>query len=230
MTANEFDITGGYSGTFTGTVVTGTPPTPDPLRYLPVPAVPPDGKMTTKSLGQGNKQYTLTPGRYTNLPQLNQGDQMIFQQASAGNGGIYYLDGGGFKSTGANISMDPSTSGGIMIYNNPSSNATSEAVQITGNSLGNVNLSALTSGPYAGMLMWQNRSSTVPMSISGNGAFDLTGTFYVANASLGIQGNGNATIGSQYISRTLSLGGNGNITINYSDNGTARIREVMLVE
>jgi hypothetical protein len=51
-----------------------------------------------------------------------------------------------------------------------------------------------------------------------------------ANALLKITGGGDATIGSQYISRQLNLGGNGTITINYTDNGTARLREVMLVE
>jgi hypothetical protein len=68
------------------------------------------------------------------------------------------------------------------------------------------------------------------MSISGSGNFTLSGTFYAPNAMLAITGGGNAIIGSQYISRALSLGGNGNITINYTNSGTARIREATLVE
>jgi hypothetical protein len=91
-------------------------------------------------------------------------------------------------------------------------------------------LSPLTSGPYAGLIMFQDRTSSVGMSITGNGNFTIAGTFYAANANLGITGNGNATIGSQYISRTLSLGGGGLVTINYSDNNTAHQRIVKLVE
>src|SRR5262249_43438405 len=133
MAAVEFDVTGGTTGTFTGTVNTGTLPIPDPLAYLPAPAVPPDGTMTTTPIGQGNKQYTLTPGRFTHLPNFNQGDVVIFEQASYdANGGIYYLDNCGFSSQGANLMMDPKTSGGIMIYNNPAANATSQWVSIQG--------------------------------------------------------------------------------------------------
>src|SRR5262249_2139347 len=99
FTATEFDITGGANGSFNGTVLTDQLPTPDPLAYLPAPPVPPDGKMTITSLGNGNKQYVLTPGRYTNLPTFNQGDVVIFEQASFNSvGGIFYIDGGGFTS------------------------------------------------------------------------------------------------------------------------------------
>ena len=80
------------------------------------------------------------------------------------------------------------------------------------------------------MLLWQNRTATQPVSISGNGDFTMLGTFYTANGSLQITGGGNATIGSQYVSRTLNLGGGGNVKISYTGAGTARIREAILVE
>ncbi|MEN6449675.1 MAG: pilus assembly protein TadG-related protein [Thermoguttaceae bacterium] len=231
ITAADFEITGSYAGVLNGSVTTGVPASPDPLRYLPEPPAPPNGQMTVTNLGTGSKRYTLTPGRYTTLPNFQSGDEVVLQQASAnGAGGIYYIDGGGLKSTGATITMDPNTSGGVMIYNHPTSGANSGQIQITGNSSGRVNLSSLTEGPYAGMLFWQDRAAAQPMSISGGGDFTLSGTFYAANATLQITGNGTATIGSQYVSRTLNLGGNGNVLINYSDGGTARIREATLVE
>lgn len=231
LTADNFDITGNYVGTFTGNVETGVPPTPDPLRYLPVPPMPPAGTISSRGIGQGNREYTLTPGTFSKLPNFNPGDVVILKQASANSaGGIYYIDGGGFKSSGASIIMDSNTTGGVMIYNHPTSTKGSEGIQIAGNSTGKVNLSPLTSGPYAGILLWQDRTSSVPLSISGNGDFSLKGTFYTANAQLQITGNGNATIGSQYISRTLSLSGNGNITIDYSDETTAKERVITLVE
>lgn len=230
LTADRFEITGGTTGTFNGAVETGVLPTPDPLAYLPVPPVPPDGTMSKKSLGNGNHQYTLSPGHYASLPAVNVGDVVVFQQASANsNGGIFYID-SGFTSTGATIMMDPNTSGGVMLYNSPTTSAQSMGISISGNSAGSVTLSALSSGPYAGILMWQNRSATQSLSISGQGSFNLTGTIYAANANMQISGNGTAVIGSQYISRTLNLSGNGAVLINYTDNGTARIRDVRLVE
>jgi Flp pilus assembly protein TadG len=230
VTADNFLVTGGTNGTFNGTVTTGVPPSPDPLAYLPAPTEPPAGTMTTKNLGMGNKQYTLTPGSYSNLPSFQTGDVVIFQQASAGNNGIFYLNGGGFSSQGATITMDPTTTGGVMIYNNPTSNSNNQGINITGNASGLVNLSALQSGPYAGILFWQNRTATQTMSVTGNGQFSLTGTFYTADALLSVTGGGTATIGSQYISRTLGIGGGGGVTINYSDKGTARTRIIQLVE
>jgi hypothetical protein len=231
VTASEFDITGGYTGTFNGTMVTGVPPTPDPLAYLPAPSMPPAGTITQTHVPGGGSIYVLTPGTYTNMPNFTNNDQVILQQASANTaGGIYYLYGCGFVSNSATITMDPDTSGGVMLYNCPSNTSNSQGVSIAGNASGTVNLSALTSGPYAGILFWQDRSSAVGMSITGNGNFTLSGTLYAANANLALGGSGTAYIGSQYISRTLSINGGGTVNINYSDAGTARVRIVRLVE
>lgn len=219
----------------------GVHPTPDPFAYIPSPAMPENGTMTTTSLGGGKKLYTLTPGRYTNLPTFTSGDQVILKQASAGGNGLYFIDGGGFKSTGANISMDPTTSGGVLIYNKPAGNTQSQKVQITGNSSGSVNLSGLTSGPYTGLLLWQDRNTSVDMLVEGNGLFTVNGAIYAPGALLNVNGNGGhsasdsgeslngATIGSQYIVKDLSLGGNGNVYLNYRGNG-GRARMLTLVE
>ncbi len=258
--AEEFYITGGLQVSGKSSLVTqpvadqvftGTHPTPDPLKYLPVPAVPGDGKMLTTDLGMGNTQYTLTPGRYTNLPNFKTGDIVILQQASTNDaGGIFYIDGGGLHSTGATIKMGDG-SGGIMIYNHPVSSASSEKIQITGNSAGTVLISGLTSGPYTGMVLWQDRTSTVDMLVEGNGSFSINGTFYAAGARLNVNGNGKTSggtatgsyvddsgntvtgsslIGSQYVVNNLSLGGNGNVRLNYTAGKVARTRILTLVE
>ena len=119
--------------------------------------------MTKTSLGMGNFQYTLTPGRYTNLPNFNTGDVVILEQASTnGAGGIFYIDGGGLHSTGATITMGTG-SGGVMIYNRPAGSDNSDKIQITGNKDGTVNFSGLASGPYAGLVLWQDRTSKVEL-------------------------------------------------------------------
>src|SRR5262249_16196689 len=150
--------------------------------YLPVPPKPPDGTMT-KSNKSGNKTYYLTPGRFTSLPNFGNGDTVMLQQ-----GGIYYIDGGGLTSTnGASIIMDPNTTSGVMIYNAPNGIQTSQSINISG---GIVNLSPLTSGPYKGLLFWQDRTSPVPLSFQGQGGFTIHGTFYAANAQLSVTGQG----------------------------------------
>lgn len=242
VTAGTFDITGtnpGYIGTFNYTnMFTGVPPTPDPLRNLPEPDPSTLHTMSINSspnsktsLGQGNFKYVLYPGVYNNLPTFNVGDQVVLMQASSNSaGGIFYINGGGFKSTGASISMDSTTTGGLMIYNAPNGTSQSQAVQITGNSAGTVNLSPLTSGLYKGIMFFQERTSTVNLGISGGGTFNIDGTFYVANAQLQISGQGDSHIGSQYISRTLSLSGQGAVHIDYNDNKTAQTSIIRLVD
>jgi hypothetical protein len=230
--APQFDITGGVSGTFTGTVNTGVLPTPDPLAYLPAPAMPAAGTITKKHIPSGGNTYTLTPGTYTSLPNFNSGDTVILEQASANlAGGIYYLYGCGFTAmAGVNISMDAGTSGGVMLYNEPTNSSSSQGITINGNSSSSINLSALTSGPYAGILFWQDRSATQGLNVAGSANFNLIGTFYAASANLTVSGGGTAVIGSQYISDTLTLSGGGAVNINYSPQGSGRPRIVGLVE
>jgi hypothetical protein len=238
MSAPEFDITGSYSISGGGAMVTspipnniltGVHPTPDPLAYLPVPTAPPAGTITKTSLGSGNFQYTLTPGSYSNLPNFNTGDVVIFQQASAGNGGIFYLTSGGLNSQGANLIMDSTTTGGIMLYN--AGTGTNDKINITGNSAGTVSLSPLTDGPYTGMTIFQARNATENMQIAGNGSFTIDGTIYGAGALLKVTGNSAVSnIGSQYVTDDLAITGNGNVAITYNPQKVARTRIITLVE
>jgi hypothetical protein len=238
MSAPEFDITGNYTISGGGALVTsptsnniltGVHPTPDPLGYLPVPAEPPAGTITKTSLSGGNFQYTLTPGSYESLPNFSTGDVVVFQQASAGNGGIFYLKNGGLNSQGASLTMDPTTTGGIMIYN--AGTGTNDKINITGNSSGTVNLSPLTDGPYTGLTIFQARNATEDMQIAGNGAFTIYGTLYAAGALLKVTGNGAVSnIGSQYVTDDLAISGNGNVSIVYNPTQMARTRIITLVE
>lgn len=238
LKAPEFDITGGYTSSGNGQLVTqpvsnnintGVHPTPDPLAYLPVPSEPTAGSMTKTSLGNGNFAYTLTPGAYYNLPNFNTGDVVTLQQASAGNGGIYYLGAGGLNSQGATLQLDTATSGGIMIYN--AGTGSNDKINITGNAAGTVNLGPLTSGPYAGMTYFQNRNGDQEVHIEGNGNFNIKGTLYSAGAELQVTGNGAlSNIGSQYVTKDLEIGGNGNVGITWNGTEVARTRIITLVE
>jgi len=238
LKAESFQITGNYTLSGNGQMVTspvpneiytGVHPTPDPLAYLPVPTAPPQGTVTETDLGSGNTQYVLSPGTHYNLPTFNTGDVVIFQQASAGNGGIHYIQSGGFKSTGATIKMDTGTTGGMMLYN--AGTGTSDNINITGNPAGTVNLSPLTSGPYKGLTLWQRRDAYQEVHVEGNGDFTIKGTFYAAAAELQVVGNGTlSNIGSQYVSRELAISGNGNVNISWAGEEVAPTRIITLVE
>ncbi len=203
--------------TMTGTVLNNQTAASDPLSYL---AAPNPSSLTTQSSSQdqiiGNKTVTLQPGVYIG------GISMTGNITATLAPGIYYLEGGGFSTTG-NITINGA---GVMIYNAPSS--ASDSISFTGNTI--LNLSPMTTGSYAGLTIFQSRTSTVPVSIVGNQGSNLTGTIYAADAPVSITGNTNTQIGSQFIASTVNITGNTSFTIGGSGSPVANAREVGLVE
>src|SRR5262249_39634022 len=109
-----------------------------------------------------------------------------------------YLTAGGFNANSADLIMDPTTSGGIMIYN--AGTGTSDGINIQGNSNGYVDMSGPTNGIYQGLTLFQDRHAPEDMQIAGDGSFTITVTLYAADAALKVTGNGGvANIGSQYV-------------------------------
>jgi hypothetical protein len=247
--ATEFDITGNLQVGNKATLQTapapnqfneGVPSTPDPLAYLPAPGqpgappIPGAGTITTAPNPAGGTIYTLSPGAYGSplgpkLPNFTGSDVVILMQASAGNNGIYYLNQGGLNFSGATMQMDSNTSGGVMIYN--AGTGTNDKISITGSSGGTVNLSPLTSGIYQGLSFFQARNATEDLQFTGNGTFNIGGTFYAPNATLKVTGNGgSASVGSQWIFKDVSIAGNGIVQLTYTPDSVARTRFIGLVE
>jgi hypothetical protein len=224
VVAPNFYITGvpGTStsggGTFSGNIYNGQQPTPDPLAYLPEPD---PSTMTIQSKNPtnlaGNKTVNLQPGVYEGG--IHVSGQVTVNMAP----GIYYMDSGGFSFTGqGNLNAN-----GVMIFTAPRSN--SDVINING--LGQVNFTPPTTGPYTGIALWQQRSSTNTITLTGNGSSALYGTIYAQHGTLAVSGNGaQDVIGSQYISYDVSLGGNGNFNISWRSDVTARTRLLRLVE
>jgi carbon monoxide dehydrogenase subunit G len=222
LTAPEFDITGvpGTStsggGSINGTILDGQVPTPDPLAYLPEPdpsTMTVQSKKTVKLENKGS--LSLQPGVYQGGINVTGGDLTLAP-------GIYYMDGGGFSFSGTGSLMAE----GVMIVNAPQSN--SDVVNITGT--GTINLSPMTSGLYQGISVWQTRTSTNTLTISGGGAGSVTGTFYAQHGTLKVSGGGGGSVGSQYISWDVVLTGNGAFGISWSPPAVAPVKYLQLVE
>jgi Putative Flp pilus-assembly TadE/G-like len=222
----------------------GVAPTPDPLASLPVPTKPsvatlPDGTTANKKVNwSGNNNYgasngtlTLSPGTYSGGISVSNGN-LVLQP------GIYYMDGGGMSLSGSGSvtvsgPVSPDTGHGVLIYNAPVNS--SDEIKLTGN--GSVNLPAPTSGTYQGISIFQDRTSTAKVEVTGNGGMNINGTFYAAKGTLDITGNGGLqdgipvdNIGSQYISYDLVVTGNGGFNIVYTDNDPISVRIIQLVE
>ena len=219
IAAEDFKISGGStttgSGAFVGNIEYGTPPEPDPLRHIPEPD-PTDMASHNKLQGSGPRTYSITPGVY-------RGGISVSGQASLTMApGIYYMDGGGFSFSGQGNLL----AHGVMIYNAPQSN--SHNVSISGT--GSITMSPPTDGIYKGLTLFQDREATNTMSVSGGGTMDIKGTFYTANGTLDVGGGGSGQIGSQYVSRFLSIRGNGTLQVDYDPNQAIPRRVLQLVE
>ncbi len=179
--ANDIFVTGGLKhtgrGRFEGAITTGVTPTPDPLAALPEPT--PVGPFFGAVNVGGHKSVTLSPGTYKGGISVS-GNASVFLQP-----GIYYINGGGVTVSG-NASL---TGDGVTIFNGPAK--THAGFTFSGHA--HVNLTAPTDGADQGIVLFQDRQSTAPLTVSAAG-LHVTGTVYAANALFNISGDGNVFI------------------------------------
>ena len=153
---------------------------------------------------------TICPGIYSQINVSGNASLTL-------NPGIYIIEGGGLT-----VSGNASISGtGVMIYNAgsnyPSSGGNFGGITLSGN--GTFSLSAPTSGPYAGVLIFQSRQNTRALSFSGNAMAGMVGTIYAANALLSMSGN--AALQNPLVVGTLNL--SGNVTLTQIGGGQRRL-------
>ena len=179
LTASIIDAVGGYqkaSGeTFSPAPSTGAASLADPLAGLATPSTSGLTNYGSVNLTSGSK--TISPGIYSSIKVSNSASLTM-------SAGTYIIEGGGFSVSGsANVSGS-----GVTIYNAgsncPSTGGTYGSINWS--STGTFNLSAPSSGTYAGILIFQSRDNTQTLSInvSGNSGSAITGTIYAASAQL----------------------------------------------
>jgi hypothetical protein len=218
ITAPQMNIVGNYNTDgnvlLLAKVTTGAQATPDPLATLPVPS---NLAMQSNSpVAYSRGSYNLQPGIYNGGIALSRSAAVTLEP------GVYYLNGGGL-----NVSGQASLTGnGVLIYNSPLSST--DAINLS--SRGAISLSPPTSGVYAGLTFFQDRTSPVALSLSGKDNVSISGTIYAPAASLNISGNGDITAGSQFIIAGLTISGNGVLTIPWNLANVFRSRDLRLVE
>jgi PKD repeat protein len=216
VTAQDIDVTGGARtvghGSFSVAVDHETA-TPDPLGL----ALPPPPSMHFPAVHySGDAPLTLSPGTYDG------GIEITGHGAVTLLPGIYYLNGGGFRVSG----KGSVTGDDVLIVNAPG--GPEDTIDISGQ--GAVTLTALSSGPYQGVVILQDPASADPLHFTGQGAVTLTGVVYVPDAPVSITGNANVTINpgpgtavapppilGALIAFDLKVAGNGVLTINPDD-------------
>lgn len=183
-------VTGGYSVTSGGSISplprTGVSPVPDPLADVPYPDI---SSLPTRHGAPGSpsalnitSDRTLDPGIYYGGIRIGGSRKATLRP------GIYFIAGGGLEMAGSSR-LEGSE---VMIYNTGvagGEDTTGDGMIFIGNSAV-MSLSPPTSGPYAGLLLFQNRRSTKKLTVQSNEPQYPNGILYFAGAECLLQGIG----------------------------------------
>jgi hypothetical protein len=231
--APEYDVVGGYS---CGAMKGGTPNTgvshiTDPLASLPVPATAPYVCNQTNfqvNASSATTNVPLSPGVYCGGITVKKG---IAQFGS----GTYILVGGGLSTQNANSSIDASA--GVFIYNTYGTvggvTYPYAGMNIVANSA--ANMKAMTTGTYAGILYFEDRSVSAGYTdtFSGGSSSTYTGTLYAIKSEIDLYGNPSLTSAdyTMVVADKFQLTGDSSFNNNYSTLPTGNpLQQVALVE
>ena len=196
--------TGSTTTTCTKKAITNVSPASDPYASLPVP---------TSAINIPNTNGAiLQPGNYVNGMNLS-GTKIL-------SPGVYIVSSGSFKiNANANI-----LGTGVTIY-------IAAGVSVSMNGSATVNLSAPTTGTYAGMLFFGDRNGTAGVTFNGTAASKLTGAIYFANQDVSYLGNFSGNGGcTRVVAKTIVWSGNTSISQNCTAFGMANIPALQIVK
>lgn len=195
-TTSTVCIVGGYSGNnWSPAPQTGCKSLADPLASVPEPTEPATACSVPSSSGTMTGDCTMS-------------GTVSFGGAVTMQSGLYYL-----KNANVKVSNSSSLSGsGVIIFVDANS-----TLSLGGG--GAISISAPTSGTYAGVLIFQSRSTPVAttLSINAGGSLSLNGTLYAPSATLSLGGNGEYSSSAQFgylIADKLTLGGSSTFQFN----------------
>jgi hypothetical protein len=208
--------------------------TPAPLTGVPFESDPFAGLAGPSTVGMTNwgELNISSCGTFTLLPGIYEGMNLSSGSCTTVNltPGIYVVRKKGINLSGdMTVQVDPLAlpSQGVMIYNTiegyPSSSPTTcDKINFSGN--GVLSIRASRTGPYAGMLIFQDRRCTAEMYVSGNGQFHaITGSIYLPQAPFHISGNGTfATWNTRLLAMTFKNSGDATFTLHYDSNLNAQ--------
>jgi len=187
-------------GSTTPAAVTGVAVTSDPFASLPVP---PLGNCTAHpTMTSPGSNTALTPGTYCGGITISNGATNVTFGA-----GDYIINGGGITFGGGVTS-----SGSNVMFYLTGTNATYASVTIANGV--NLTFSAPTSGPYLGILFFQDRAITSASNatFAGGATMQLTGSLYFPTTDVTFS-NGTSTEANStaIVAKDVSLTGGTNI-------------------
>lgn len=183
-----------------------SPPQPDPFAGLPSADIPPGTSCEGGLRVQPNDTPTTIPASRKCFRGVDINGPVTFAP------GVYYIDGDSL-SFGAQANVTGTGVTFILTSSTASTSPTSIAT-ISMNGGARLNLTAPTSGPYNGVLVYQHRNAPLnSQHINGNASSRIDGAFYMPSTELTFNGNAGMEVQClRLVARRVNFSGNANLT------------------
>jgi Flp pilus assembly protein TadG len=236
LTGDALSVTGGVdisggSMVISGINETGVPPSLDPLSYLqPPPFNPTQCDFNNTKVDSYGVTTVLNPGIYC------MGIEITSNGTASLNPGLYILRGGGLKMGGGLI-----TGVGVSFFNTNARDADGGAEKFGKIEMGSqsrANLSAMTTGPLAGILFYQDPAAGKPgvlyENVIGSGSNAVfVGTLYFPTQPVELGASGSTTtINGGVVATMVTVTSNSQVNMDMTSGltGQVPIKRVSLVE
>lgn len=189
-------------GSYLPTPTTNAPTQPDTFQAeITAGTLSTPSKGTTQSSNPIGGTTTLNPGYYQNGLNFNGSGYTVTL-----NPGVYYFDGG------INVGSVTLNGTGVTIYMNNG--------QINMNSASTINLTAPSSGPTAGLVIWQPASNTSQMNLDSGSNSSWGGGVYLPGAQLTLNGDSTASGFGMIVANSVMLNSKISLSCTYMPGGT----------
>jgi hypothetical protein len=180
----------------------------DPFANVPFPSV---GSCTNPNPGlsyplviSDSTDHTIGPGTYCGGIKISGSGNITFTT------GTYIINGTDGNSKSFDFSGSGNLSGtNVMFFITGQGGYTAGPIDLAGS--GNFTFSALNSGPYEGILFYQDSRASYAAANTYTGSGNVTGTFYFPTTSLSYSGSGNA-YAQAIVANKITMTGSGNFT------------------
>ncbi|MBL8296305.1 MAG: hypothetical protein JNN08_30960 [Bryobacterales bacterium] len=208
ITASSVKVVGSVASSsscpITPTATTGVTPITDPLASLTPPAY---GGCDYTGYKLGGGADTISPGVYCKGIVVSGGGQLTMLP------GTYIMVGTGLDMSGGSSKV---VGNGVTVYNTFNGSYAFGGFTLSGG--GDFQLKAPTSGPYAGILLFEDRAAPTakPSTLSGGTSSWLEGAVYLRNNTLKLSGGSSVAAYTVLVADKFELSGSSSLGSDYS--------------
>jgi Flp pilus assembly protein TadG len=224
ITTQSLSVVGNYctsngaTVTVTGTKTVGAPSVADPYASYSVSSAEGSTNMTcpngtATNYSSGGAKYTLSPGVYCGGLSISNGVTVTMSP------GIYYVVGGTFSLQGGTTT----TANGVTIVLTGSGSNYATANIANGV---NLNLTAPSTGPSAGIAIWADKSGPTSNTsdIAGGASMNVNGSLYFPTQTVDFSnGSSNSSACTQLVAYNVTFAGGANFTNKCASDGIKSI-------